>query len=266
MPLKGTLYQGCLFSSWKVAHVDMPASPVYLSIIFPAHDEEDRVSDTLVKTIAFLKQQSYTSEIIVVENGSHDHTYLLAKSFLSKFSNLRVLHEDQRGKGLAVKRGMLEATGQFRFICDVDLSMPIEEVNRFLPPHSEADIVIASREAAGAKRYNEPQYRHFIGRIFNLIVRWIALPGLHDSQCGFKCFSAQSARELFPLQTIPGWTFDVEILFIARKFGYSIQELGIPWYHEPHSKVKVARDSIQMFMDLLRIRWNDLRGSYAKKV
>jgi len=244
----------------------MPVDPVFLSIIFPAYNEEGRVSDTLIKTITFLKQQPFSSEIIVVENGSSDKTYSLARSFLPEFPNLRVIHETRRGKGLAVKRGMLEAAGQYRFICDMDLSMPIDEVSRFIPPQTEADIVIASREAAGARRYNEPQYRHFIGRVFNLIVRWIALPGFQDSQCGFKCFSAQAASRLFPLQTINGWTFDVEILFIARKFGLSIRELGIPWYHSPLSKVNVLRDSYQMLIDLFRIRWNDLLGKYAKKI
>jgi glycosyltransferase involved in cell wall biosynthesis len=182
------------------------------------------------------------------------------------FPQLKVLREERRGKGLAVKRGMLEATGQYRFICDVDLSMPIEEVSRFIPPNSDNDITIASREAPGAKRYNEPEYRHFIGRIFNFIVRVMAIPGYHDTQCGFKCFSAKAAEELFPYQTINGWTFDVEILYVARKLGYKIFELGIPWYHDPHSKVKVFKDSFQMMLDLIKIRLNNLRGTYAKKV
>ena len=179
--------------------------------------------------------------------------------------DLRVIHEEKRGKGLAVQRGMLEATGDYRFICDVDLSMPIEEVNRFIPPQLSTDISIASREASGAKRYNEPAYRHFIGRVFNLMVRILALPRLQDTQCGFKCFSAQAARELFPLQTITGWTFDVEILYIARKHGYSITELGIPWYHDPHSKVKVFRDSFQMLVDLVSIRLITCAETMSKK-
>jgi dolichyl-phosphate beta-glucosyltransferase len=244
----------------------MATSSVYLSIIFPAHNEEERISATLEKAISFLKTQPYKSEILVIENGSQDNTYQLASSYLPGNPNLRVIHEEKRGKGLAVHRGMLAATGDYRFICDVDLSMPIEEVNRFIPPQLTTDISIASREAPGAKRYNEPAYRHFIGRVFNLIVRIIALPRLQDTQCGFKCFSARAARELFPLQTITGWTFDVEILYIARKNGYSITELGIPWYHDPHSKVKVLRDSFQMLVDLIRIRINNIRGKYAKKV
>jgi glycosyltransferase involved in cell wall biosynthesis len=244
----------------------MPPSSVFLSIIFPAHNEEGRIAETLRKTISFLEKQSYPSEILVIENGSQDKTLEIARSFLQDFPALCVIHEDQRGKGLAVKRGMLEAIGEYRFICDVDLSMPVEEVNRFLPPLLTSDITIASREAAGAKRFNEPEYRHVIGRVFNLIVRLFALHGLHDTQCGFKCFSARAAEELFPYQTIKGWTFDVEVLYVARKLGYSIKELGIPWYHDPNSKVKVFRDSFQMLVDLLKIRLNDLRGIYAKKV
>lgn len=244
----------------------MSSPSIFLSIIFPAHNEEGRITTTLQKTIAFLEKQPYTSEIIVVENGSQDSTLEIARVFTKEFPSLKVIHEDARGKGLAVKRGMLEATGEYRFICDVDLSMPVEEVNRFLPPLLSSDITIASREAPGAIRYNEPEYRHIIGRIFNFIVRVLALPGLHDTQCGFKCFSAQAAEELFPYQTIDGWTFDVEVLYVARKLGYPIKELGIPWYHDPNSKVKVLRDSFQMLVDLLKIRLNDLRGIYAKKV
>ncbi len=244
----------------------MSSSTVFLSIIFPAYNEEERIKSTLDKTIKFLINQPYSSEIIVVENGSSDGTFRIASSFIDKFPKLKVLREDEKGKGLAVKRGMLEAVGQFRFICDVDLSMPIEEVNRFIPPVMESEITIASREAPGARRYNEPEYRHLIGRVFNFIVRVLAIPGYHDTQCGFKCFSAKAADELFPYQTITGWTFDVEILYAARKFGYKIIELGIPWYHDPHSKIKVFRDSIQMMLDLIKIRLNDLRGMYAKKV
>ncbi len=143
--------------------------------------------------------------------------------------------------------------------------MPISEINRFIPPLMEADIVIASREAAGAIRYHEPGYRHFIGRIFNGLVRLIALHGIRDSQCGFKCFSRKAAEDLFPLQTITGWTFDVEILFIARKKKYKIVELGIPWYHDPNTKVRVLKDSMRMLADLFLIRWNYLNGRYAAK-
>lgn len=240
-------------------------SDIRLSIIFPAHNEEQRLPATLETTIAFLNEQSYTSEIIVVENGSTDRTLEIALAYQVRFPRLKVIHEDGKGKGLAVRRGMLEAAGDYRFICDVDLSMPIQEVNRFFPPALPAEqsqIVIASRESPGAVRYEEPEIRHIIGRIFNLLVRVLALPGLNDSQCGFKCFSRRAAEEIFPRQTILGWTFDVEVLYIARRKGYSITEIPIPWTYFPHSKIHVVRDSVQMFFDLLTIRWNGWTGHY----
>lgn len=234
-----------------------------LSIIFPAHNEENRLAHSLDKTMDFLGRQSYQSEVIVVENGSDDKTLAIARDYAERFPTIQVVHEVNAGKGRAIRRGMLSARGDYRFACDVDLSMPIEEVNRFIPPALSNDIVIASREAPGAIRYNEPGYRHFIGRVFNLLVRIIALHKIQDSQCGFKCFSRKAVEELFPFQTIMGWTFDVEILFIAQKRGYKITEVGIPWYHDPNTKVRVMKDSFRMLLDLFLIRWNYLRGRYA---
>lgn len=235
----------------------------FLSLIFPAHNEENRLPHTLEAVDAFLQQQTYQAEVLVIENGSVDHTLELAQSFAHKYSYLKVFHEEERGKGLAVKRGMLEATGEYRFFLDVDLSMPIDQVNRFLPPVlPDMDIAIASREGKGATRINEPSYRHWIGRGFNSLVRFLALPDLQDSQCGFKCFRGEVADVLFSKQTITGWTFDVEILFIARKYGYRIEEIPIPWYFSPNSKVRVLRDSIQMARDLLTIRRNGQSGLY----
>ncbi len=237
----------------------------FLSLIFPAHNEEGRLPATLEQTAEFLNGQNYASEMIVVENGSTDRTLEIARSYAQKLPNLRVFHEEQRGKGLAVRRGMLEATGSYRMFLDVDLSMPISEVSRFIPPAlPEVAIAIASREAPGAVRYDEPAYRHFVGRGFNLLVRLLALPGLQDSQCGFKCFRGDLAEELFRLQTITGWTFDVEVLFIARRRGYRIIEIPIAWYHNTNSKMHVLEGSIQMFADLVTIRRNGWMGKYEK--
>lgn len=235
-----------------------------LSLIFPAHNEEDRLPDTLEVVDAFLQQQPYSAEVIVVENGSTDRTLALAREYAARMPNLIVIHEDGRGKGLAVQRGMLAAHGEYRFFLDVDLSMPIDQVNRFLPPAlPDMQIAIASREGEGAVRYDEPAYRHLIGRGFNNLVRLLALPNLHDSQCGFKCFRGDVADVLFPMQTIMGWTFDVEILYIARLKGYPVVEIPIPWYHNPQSKVRVLKDSIQMARDLLSIRRNGQKGAYS---
>jgi hypothetical protein len=144
--------------------------------------------------------------------------------------------------------------------------MPVEEISKFLPPQLQnVDIAIASREAPGAVRYDEPYYRHLTGRIFNLLIRLLLLPGLQDTQCGFKCIRAEVARDIFRYQTLTGWAFDVEMLYIARRHGYHIVEIPIDWYHNADSKISVWRDSLRMFLDLLLIRRNARRGLYDPK-
>lgn len=237
----------------------------FLSIVIPAHNEEQRLPDTLEKTFQFLQSQAYTSEVIVVENGSSDRTLDVARSFQPRFSSLQVIHMTQRGKGRAVHKGMLAASGEYRFFADADLSMPIQEVNRFIPPALEPmDVAIASREAPGAVRYDEPAYRHLVGRAFNTLVRVMALPGLQDTQCGFKCFRGSIVEEIFPLQTLMGWSFDVELLYIAWRRGYKIVEIPIPWYYNSQSKVRVAKDSLTMALDILTIRRNARVGMYDR--
>ncbi len=232
----------------------------FLSLIIPAYNEEQRLPRTLTQIQAFLSEQPYESEVLVVENGSQDRTAAVAEDFAPE---VRLLREPKRGKGLAVRRGMMEASGDFRFICDADLSMPIEEVIRFLPPKlDDYDIAIASREVPGAVRYNEPAYRHWIGRTFNLLVRTMAVPGFQDTQCGFKCFTAEAAEALFPMQRIDGWTFDVELLYVALRLGYRVKEVPINWYYFPGSRVRIVQDSWLMLTDLFRIRRNWRRGLY----
>ncbi len=234
----------------------------FLSIIIPAHNEETRLPRALGQAFAFLEHQGYAFEVVVVENASSDRTLEVAQEHTRNRPNLRVLHEDQPGKGRAIRRGMLESHGEYRFFADVDFSMPAEEINRFLPPACDCDIAIASREAAGAVRYNEPPYRHFTGRVFNFFIRTLVLPGLQDTQCGFKCFHGAVADDIFRYMTLPGWSFDVELLAIARRRGYTITEIGIPWYFNADSKVNILRDSAHMFFDLLAIRRNARRGMY----
>ena len=237
----------------------------FLSIIIPAYNEEKRLLHTLNQVFAFLEGEDYPAEVIVVENGSSDQTLALAQKLAKKYANLRVLQNKKAGKGLAVQRGMLEAEGEYRIFCDADLSMPIEEVRRFIPPNLNSDIVIASREVKGAIRYDEPGYRHFTGRVFNLLIRLFALPKLHDTQCGFKGFRADVAEDIFQYQSINGWAFDVEILFIAKMRSYKIAELPIPWYYNDESKINVLRDSYRMFLDLIQIRKNARQGLYDQK-
>jgi len=238
----------------------------FLTIVIPAHNEESRLPDTLEQLIRFLGKQTFTSEIIVVENGSQDRTYALAKEFADRHANMRVIQNDWRGKGLAIQRGVQDARGEYIFMCDADLSMPVEELSKFLPPQLQGvDIAIGSREAPGAVRYNEPYYRHFTGRIFNTLIRLLVLPTLQDTQCGFKCIRADVARDIFPYQTLTGWAFDVELLYIARRHGYRIVEIPIDWYFNADSKISVLRDSLRMFLDLLLIRRNARRGLYDPK-
>ena len=235
----------------------------FLSIIIPAHNEETRLPRTLGQIFTFLEKQPYSSEVVIVENGSSDRTLEMAREYASRHPNLVVIHEDQRGKGNAVRRGMMTARGEYRFICDADLSMPIEEVQKFIPPAlTNFDLAIASREAPGAVRYNEPPYRHWGGRAINLIIRLLILPGLNDTQCGFKCFSAQAAETLFYQQTLTGWSFDIEILYIARRKRLSIREIPIHWYFETESKVSAVRDALRMISDIFRIHFNAIRGRY----
>lgn len=238
----------------------------FLSIVIPAYNEETRLPGTLQKIFQFLKTQPFDAEVIVVENGSSDQTYEIARDFAKQYPSLRAIKSQSRGKGLAIQHGVREATGDYIFLCDADLSMPIEEISKFLPPQlKNVDVAIASREAPGAERINEPSYRHVTGRVFNTLIRWLVLPGLQDTQCGFKCIRAAVAHEIFPLQRLTGWAFDVELLYIARHRGYRVVEVPIHWYFNADSKISVLRDSLRMFLDLLVIRRNAWRGLYDSK-
>ena len=238
-------------------------SSLFLSIIIPAHNEELRLPRSLRQVFAFLEKQSYSAEVIVVENASSDRTLEFAHDFAAHQPNLIVLHEERAGKGNAVRRGVLEARGEYRFICDADLSMPIDDLEKFLPPVLDGfDVVIASREAPGAVRYNEPSYRHWGGRAINLIIRMLILPGLNDTQCGFKCFSAEAAEKIFRQQTLGGWSFDIEILYLARRNHMSMKEIPVHWYFDAGSKVNAVRDALRMIGDIFRIHLNALRGRY----
>lgn len=234
-----------------------------LSIIIPAYNEGQRLPLTLPKVVQFIQAQPYAIELIVVNNNSRDDTRLIADQFAQEYPFLRVMDEMRQGKGAAVRAGILASRGDFAFIADADLSMPIEEVAKFVPPAlSGYDVAIGSREAPGAVRYNEPEYRHLMGRIFNLIVKVLAIHGFEDTQCGFKCFHRRIIADLFEHQTIDGWGFDVELLFIAQRRGYRIVEVPIHWYYMDNSRISPIQDSIKMVREVLQIRWNWYRGRY----
>ncbi len=240
----------------------------FLSIIIPAYNEELRLPASLHEIADFARGQSYFTEVIVVENGSDDDTSGVVERFQAEDIRagdpfaLRLMHSAP-GKGAAVKVGMLAGQGDFLFICDADLSMPIAEVSKFLPPqfnyHSK-DIAIASRELPDSVRYDEPGYRHLMGRVFNFIVRVLAIPGVEDTQCGFKCFTQEAAQSIFPMQTIDGWGFDIEVLYIGLRQGYDLVEVPINWYYKENSRISPIRDSVNMVLEVLRIRRNGRQG------
>ena len=234
--------------------------------MIPAYNEERRLPASLAQVDQFVAAQSYLIEVIIVNNNSRDATLQIAQDFAAQHAYTRVLNQPRQGKGAAVQTGVLAGQGEYLFICDADFSMPVEEINKFLPPAVDHyDVAIASREVPGARRVDEPEYRHLMGRVFNFIVRVLAIPGIQDTQCGFKVFRREVARDVFTLQTIEGWGFDVEMLFIARRRGYKLIEVPITWYYRPQTKINPIRDSINMVIEVMRVRWNGWRGKYARK-
>lgn len=234
-----------------------------LSVVIPAYNEEQRLPESLPEIIRFVQQQDYTIEVIVVDDGSADRTAEIVREFQAQAPFVELIQVEHGGKGHAVKAGMLRACGDYLFLCDSDLSMPIAEVNKFLPSVvGEYDVAIASREVAGARRYHEPAYRHLMGRVFNLVVRLLAVHGIHDTQAGFKCFRRGAAQEIFRLQTIKGWGFDVECLFIAQRRGMRVVEVPINWYYKERSQIRPFQDTYRMLVEVLKVRINACRGVY----
>ena len=235
----------------------------FLSVVIPAYNEAGRIVSTLQRVTQYLSAQSYTWEVLVVDDGSTDQTAALVEEHIRRHNGFRLLRVSHGGKGWAVKNGMLAAGGQYRFMADADLAMPIEQLPKFLPPGvADCDIVIGSREGEGAVRIGEPVLRRFLGRAYKVLIRLLLVPGLRDTQCGFKCYKGQVAQELFSLQRIPGWGFDMEVLFLARKFRRSICEVGVEWHYQSQSKVKPFRDSLKMLVEIMRVRWYSLHGVY----
>jgi dolichyl-phosphate beta-glucosyltransferase len=242
--------------------VPVSASPPTLSIVIPAWNEAERLPATLQALVAWLGAQPWQWEIRVVDDGSTDGTASVVAEAAAAEPRIVLQREPHRGKGGAVKAGMLATTGAFRFICDADLSMPLHELPRFLPPLlTDFDIAIGSREGAGARRVGEPWRRHVVGRVFNLAIQWLVVPGIEDTQCGFKMFTASSAEAVFRHVTLDGWAFDVEALSLARARGLRIVEVPIEWHHKPESRVSVLRDAWPMLRDILVIRARSRRRS-----
>ena len=236
----------------------------FISIVIPAYNEGTRIGPTLEKIVDFLSGQPYVWEVIVVDDGSSDDTADVANNWVVAHDRVRSETIPHAGKGWAVRHGMLSATGQYRFMCDADLAMPIEWLQVFLERMEEGHYIVAgSRQIAGARRFDESILRHAMGRIFNWSVRLVAVGGFQDTQCGFKCFRGEVADELFGLQRTRGFGFDVEILYLAsKKRSMSVLEMPIDWYHQKSSRVSAVADSFLMLRDAILVRVRDAFGGY----
>ncbi len=253
-----------------VAELLSPATEikVYLSVVIPAYNEERRLLDTLVRVHDYLSHRDFSFEILVVDDGSADGTARIVDRFAQEHDGVRLIRNDRnRGKGYSVQHGVLSAWGRDILFSDADLSTPIEECERLLPCISsgEYDIAIGSRAMAESNlELRQPFYREWMGRTFNRIVQHLTVRGIVDTQCGFKAFRGDVARQLFRKQTLTGFAFDVEILFLAQKAGFKIMEVPITWRNSADSRLNPVRDSLRMLREVMIIRLNDWRGVYEE--
>ena len=251
---------------------------VELSVIVPAFNEERRLPGTLAAAYAYLSAQNWQWELLVADDGSDDRTPEIAREWSERDSRIRLLHLPHRGKAAAVRSGILAATGAYVVFTDADLSTPIDYLDPALRLLREGwDIVIGSREGVLARRIGEPWHRHAMGRIYNRLVQWLLLPGIDDTQCGFKGFRRDVALDLFqrmllyrdgqrPIRGPRVTGFDVEVLYIARRRGYRIAVLPVTWRHVEGSKVRPLVDGLLMLRDVLAVRVNAWRGAYDSDV
>ncbi len=229
----------------------------YLSIVVPAYNEERRIADSLQTMAEYLEDRDYSYEVIISDDGSTDGTVDIVHAFIASHPHFRLNHcPVNHGKGYAVRTGIMSARGKFILFCDADLATPMEELEGFWPHLQDgADIVIASRPIHGSHLVkHQPLYREAAGRIFNHIVRMLAVRDIHDTQCGFKLFTHEAAHTIFSQCTLNGFSFDIEVLHIAQQLGFTIVEAPVHWYHRAGSKVSFLRDGTRMLTDLLKIR------------
>jgi glycosyltransferase involved in cell wall biosynthesis len=243
-------------------------NPQY-SIVIPAFNESGRIPATLESVVACVRQFGWNAEVIVVNDGSTDSTAALVRAIQERAPEVRLIENPQnRGKGYSVRSGMLGARGEVVMFTDSDLSSPIEEAESlFAAIAGGADIAIGSRWMATSRQtHRQPLYRQFFGRCFNFVTRLVMGLPFADTQCGFKAFTRAAAQTVFQLQTIERWGFDPEILFIALKRGYRIQEVPVSWAHDARTRMSYLRDGLKMLEEVAVIRWNAITGHYNKKI
>ncbi|HEY4056111.1 MAG TPA: dolichyl-phosphate beta-glucosyltransferase [Kofleriaceae bacterium] len=239
---------------------------VDLSVIVPAYNEEHRLPPTLDRLHAFLSTQPLRYEIVIVDDGSKDNTCGVVEAAMLRIPHLRLERQlPNAGKGAAVRRGMLAARGQIRVMCDADCSMPPEQLPRLLAPITagKTEISIGSRYAEGAKTdVKQPFYRVMWSRLCNKVIQRSLVPGIRDTQCGFKAFTAEAARDLFKRGRINGWAFDLEILALARRRGWAIEEVGVEWKDDNRSRVNPLKDMWKVIKEAITIKRNLNKGVY----
>jgi glycosyltransferase involved in cell wall biosynthesis len=242
----------------------MKPGPVELSIVIPSYNEEKRLPATLERIAKYIKTSGRTTEVVVVDDGSSDRTAEVARSYSGEIENLRVVANGRnRGKGYSVKHGSMEAQGEIVLFTDADLSAPIEEADKLLEKMNDYDVAIGSRAVNRALiEVHESRFREFAGIVFNRIVRILLRLPFVDTQCGFKAFRREKCKILFEQQTIERFGFDPELLYLARHHGLKTIEVAVRWAHSPATKINMWRDSLQMFLDVVVIRWNAVRGRY----
>jgi len=249
-----------------MSHPAPSVDVVDLSLIIPAYNEELRLLPTLERLHAHLSARPMSYEILVVDDGSRDNTCEVVEAAAARIPNIVLVRQrPNRGKGAAVRRGMFAVCGRIRVMWDADCSMPPEELPRLLAPilAGKAEIAIGSRYAAGARTVKQPRYRVWWSRLCNKVVqRWL-VPRVLDTQCGFKAFTARAALNLFGSATIDGWAFDLEILALARRRGFAIEEVGVEWKDDERSRVNPFTDFWKVIREALTIRRNLDRGVYA---
>ena len=239
------------------------------SIVIPAYNESARIPATLQSVLSYVRAQGWSTEVIVVNDGSRDATADLVREFARGAPEVRLIENPgNRGKGYSVRNGLLQALGEVVMFTDADLSAPIEEAQGLFAAIAQgADIAIGSRWLEkGRQTHRQPLYRQFFGRCFNAVTRAVMGLRFADTQCGFKAFTRTAAQTVFQLQTIEGWGFDPEILFIAVKRGYRIVEVPVSWAHDERTRMSYLKDGMKMLEEVAAIRWNALLGRYDKKV
>lgn len=239
------------------------------SIVIPAYNESERLGATLERVLAYVHEQRWDAEIVVVNDGSRDNTADIVREFSAKDSAIRLIENPgNRGKGYSVRNGMLNSRGDIVIFSDADLSSPIEETPKLLQAISGgADIAIGSRWLrAEMQTQRQSVLRQVFGRVFNLLLRIILGLGFKDTQCGFKAFTRTAAQTILPPQRIERWGFDPEILFLARKFNFRVDEVAVHWGHSGGTRIHPFIDGARMFQEMLRIRWYDLTGKYDGQI